>query len=151
MKKILLSVLMLFFISAVFAQRMDWNVFAFPPEKGSYTYVDSTTLIYSSGDGKLSFTYELIGDVLNYDVNVSIPASTNQYDFYSGGFHDDYFGVQFWNIEYVDYKLGTQNFSGSVILDYTEPVFLALFTGIEAFHSGFELWGGWLMPTYYPY
>lgn len=150
MKKIVLGVFLLLISSFGFAQRMDWFANGYYTDNGTFTYVDSTKLVYDSGDGMLSFTYELLGDVLTYDIHVnvsSLPSSGNYY-FYSGAHEEDYMGQTFWVLDDPNYTtVGYQNFSGSYLLDYDIPRPFFIATGIE---SESDFWSGWVFGTYYP-
>ncbi|WP_437918789.1 hypothetical protein [Sphingobacterium sp. LRF_L2] len=152
MKKIIFSILLLWISTTAFGQTIDWSDFHFSAPPGGTLYHDNSTLYYDSGDGKLSFTYELLHDgrTLNYEINVNVPTSSSNYWFYSGAYEDDYMGAQFWNLDYPSYALGTQTFSGSIYLDYTAPTPVGFHTGIETTSGAWESWGGLVFATYYP-
>jgi len=152
MKKFIFNFLLLSMSTTIFAQRIEWYENSNIPEKGAYTYVDSTTLVYNSGDGKLNYTYQLLydGRTLNYEINVNLPTSSTNYWFFSGAYVDDYMGDQFWNLDYPIYTFGMQTYTGSVYLDYSVPTPIGLHTGIETTSTLYELWGGLIFATYYP-
>lgn len=153
MKKFIFNFVLLCMSTTIFAQRMEWHINSSQLNKGSFTHVDSTLLIYDSGDGGLQFTYQLMNDgkTLNYEVIVNVP-STGTYDFATYAYDET--NYIWWGSDWDVYHpslSGYQYYSGSIYLDYTTPVHMVISSILEKTTSPVEYWGTTLFSTYHPY
>ncbi|PRD54249.1 hypothetical protein [Sphingobacterium gobiense] len=151
MKTILLTIASILILSNIcFGQRIEWY--------GGYpsnyvTYSDDTKLVFDSGDGIISGSYELLSDgrTLQYEVNINPHVIGSIYEVVvSASLDEPTTEPAWWDYYYQPYNLGAKTFSGSIYLNYDEPKPFAAIVGYLSLEPNWMIRYFDIYSTYYP-